>query len=136
MLFIAANDGMLHAFNGGEAADGGGTELWAYVPRMLMPQLFKLAATNYDVNHRFYVDGSPATMDVFIGGAWKTILVGGLNAGGRGFYALDVTDTTTPKGLWEICADRRRCAPSPTRTSATPTASRSSPSGPATASGW
>jgi type IV pilus assembly protein PilY1 len=110
VLFIASNDGMLHAINGGEAAAGGGTELWAYVPRMLMPQLFKLAATNYDVNHRFYVDGSPATMDVFLGGAWKTIVVGGLNAGGRGFYALDVTDTSTPKGLWEICSDASLCA--------------------------
>jgi type IV pilus assembly protein PilY1 len=96
---------MLHAFHGGEAAAGGGTELWAYVPRMLLPQLFKLAANNYDVNHRFYVDGSPVTMDVFIGGAWKTILVGGLNAGGRGYYALDVTDISNPKGMWEVCAD-------------------------------
>ena len=109
-LFIAANDGMLHAFNGGEAAAGGGTELWAYVPRMLLPQLFKLAADNYDVNHRFYVDGSPSTMDVFLGGAWKTILVGGLNSGGRGFYALDVTDTSNPKGMWEICSDSSLCA--------------------------
>ena len=105
VLFIASNDGMLHAFHGGEAAVGGGTELWAYVPRMLMPQLFKLAANNYDVNHRFYVDGSPTTMDVFFGpptNEWKTILVGGLNAGGRGYYALDVTDTSNPKGLWEF----------------------------------
>ena len=109
VLFIAANDGMLHAIHAGEDADGGGTELWAYVPRMLLPQLFKLAANNYDVNHRFYVDGSPTTMDVFIGGAWKTILVGGLNAGGRGYYALDVTDTSSPKGLWEICSDASLC---------------------------
>jgi type IV pilus assembly protein PilY1 len=72
---------------------------------MLQPELFKLAANNYDVNHRYYVDGSPATMDVFIGGAWKTILVGGLNAGGRGYYALDVTDPANPKGMWEVCAD-------------------------------
>ncbi|MGH8662058.1 MAG: pilus assembly protein, partial [Burkholderiales bacterium] len=36
---------------------------------------------------------------------WKTILVGGLNAGGRGYYALDVTDPNAPKGLWEFCAD-------------------------------
>jgi type IV pilus assembly protein PilY1 len=105
VLFIASNDGMLHAFHGGEAVDGGGTELWAYVPRMLQPELFKLAANNYDVNHRYYVDGSPATMDVFIGGAWKTVLVGGLNAGGRGYYALDVTDPANPKGMWEVCAD-------------------------------
>jgi type IV pilus assembly protein PilY1 len=105
VLYIAANDGMLHAFNSDT-----GSELWAYVPRMVMPDLYKLAAINYDVNHRFYVDGSPATMDVFLGGAWKTILVGGLNAGGRGYYALDITDPGSPKGLWEICSDATLCA--------------------------
>ena len=112
VLMIASNDGMLHGFNAGEAVAGGGAELWAYVPRMLMPELFKLAATSYDTNHRFYVDGSPVTMDVFIGGAWKTMLVGGLNAGGRGYYALDVTDPTAAgvKALWEICSDAALCA--------------------------
>jgi len=104
MLYIAANDGMLHALN----ADTG-AELWAYVPRIVMPELYKLAANNWDIKHRYYVDGSPATMDVFIGGAWKTILVAGLNAGGRGYYALDVTDPLNPKGLWEFCADATLC---------------------------
>jgi type IV pilus assembly protein PilY1 len=33
---------------------------------------------------------------------WKTILVGGLNGGGRGYYALDVTDPLAPKALWEF----------------------------------
>ena len=117
VLLIAANDGMLHAFHGGTVdVNGvvvdGGQELWAYVPRMLMPELYKLASTSYDTNHRYYVDGSPVTMDVFIGGAWKSILVGGLNAGGRGFYALDITDPTAAgvKALWEICADATLCA--------------------------
>jgi type IV pilus assembly protein PilY1 len=105
VLYIAANDGMLHAFNGDT-----GAELWAYAPRLLMPELFKLAASNYDINHRYYTDGSPSPMDVFIGGAWKTILVGGLNAGGRGYYALDVTDPLNPKGLWEFCSDATLCA--------------------------
>ena len=100
VLYVAANDGMLHAFN----ADTG-QEMWAWVPRMLWPELYKLASTTYDKSHRYYVDGSPVTMDVFIGGAWKTILVGGLNAGGRGYYAVDITDPNSPKGLWEVCAD-------------------------------
>jgi type IV pilus assembly protein PilY1 len=33
---------------------------------------------------------------------WKTILVGGLNGGGKGYYALDVTDPLAPKALWEF----------------------------------
>jgi type IV pilus assembly protein PilY1 len=104
VLYIASNEGMLHAFN----ADTG-DELWAYVPRIVMPDLFRLAATNYDINHRYYVDGSPSPMDVFIGGQWKTIIVGGLNSGGRGYYALDVTDPLNPKGLWEVCSDATLC---------------------------
>jgi type IV pilus assembly protein PilY1 len=102
VLYIPANDGMLHAFN----ADTG-NEMWAYVPRIVMPDLYKLASTTYDKFHRFYVDGSPTTMDVFFASTntWKTVLVGGLNAGGRGYYALDITDPNNPKGLWEVCAD-------------------------------
>ncbi len=105
MLYVAANDGMLHAFN----ADTG-EERWAYVPRMLLPNLYKLAEANYAAAHSFFVDGSPQVMDVVIGGAWRTILVGGLNAGGRGYYALDVTDPANPKALWEICHDSTLCA--------------------------
>ena len=112
VLYIAGNDGMLHAFNGGTAATGGGQELWAYVPRIVMPNLYTLATENWDVQHKFSVDGSPVTMDVFDSGAsaWKTILVGGLNKGGRGYYALDVTDPANPKGLWEVCSDNTLCA--------------------------
>ncbi|HEX6692834.1 MAG TPA: PilC/PilY family type IV pilus protein, partial [Burkholderiales bacterium] len=62
--------------------------------------------------HRFFVDGSPQIGDVCFGHTtstpctskdnWHTILVGGLNQGGRGYYALDVTDPDNPKGLWEL----------------------------------
>lgn len=46
--------------------------------------------------------------------SWKTILVAGLNKGGRGYYALDITDPNNPKGLWEICADSALCEVSDT----------------------
>ena len=70
-LYIAANDGMLHAFNGDT-----GVEMWAYVPRIVFPNLHKLAEDDYANRHQFSVDGSPRTMDVYAAGAWKTILVG------------------------------------------------------------
>lgn len=104
-LFIAANDGMLHALHGNT-----GDELWGYVPRIVMPSMRKLADKLYAEKHAYLVDGSPSLMDVYIGGAWKTILVAGLNSGGRGYYALDVTEPTNPKGLWEICNDASLCA--------------------------
>ena len=105
VVFIAANDGMLHAFD----ADKGG-ELWAYVPRITMKKLYKQASVNYASSHQFSTDGSPELADVKIDGEWRTVLVAGLNAGGRGYYALDVTDPAEPKPLWEICADSSVCA--------------------------
>jgi type IV pilus assembly protein PilY1 len=105
LLFVGANDGMLHALNAST-----GSEVWAYVPKMLLPNLLHLADASYGSNHSYFVDGSPTLTDVFIGGAWKTVLVGGLNSGGRGYYALDVTDPANPKGLWEICSNPALCA--------------------------
>jgi type IV pilus assembly protein PilY1 len=105
MVYVAANDGMLHAFN---SVDG--VERWAYAPRITMPKLYLQANAGYGANHQYTVDGTPETADVQIGGAWKTILVGGLNAGGRGYYALDITDPANPTPLWEFCSDSNICA--------------------------
>ena len=105
-IYVGANDGMLHAF----AADTG-IERWAYVPSAVVPQLWKLADKNYSGSHVNFVNGSPAISDVCVANCsntaaplpvWKTILVGGLNAGGRGYYAIDVTDPATPVLLWEL----------------------------------
>jgi type IV pilus assembly protein PilY1 len=97
VVYAAANDGMLHAFN----ADTG-AEMWAYVPSMVLPSLYKLADKNYSGNHQYFVDGTPVAGDVYFGGAWHTIVVGGLNGGGRGYYALDVTNPAAPVALWEF----------------------------------
>lgn len=105
MVYVAANDGMLHAFNGDT-----GVEVWAYVPPALMGNLYRLADKTYSANHRYYVDGSPTVVDICpnapastcTAAEWKSILIGGFNAGGRGYYALDVTNPATPKGLWNF----------------------------------
>jgi type IV pilus assembly protein PilY1 len=97
MVYVGANDGMLHAFNATT-----GDETWAYVPKLLMPKLYQLADKFYASNHQYFVDGSPTVGDVYFGGAWHTILVGGFNDGGRGYYALDITDPASPKALWEF----------------------------------
>ena len=95
-VYVAANDGMLHSFNAGT-----GLENWAYVPSFVLPNLKALAGDNYPNSHQYYVDGSPTVSDVWNGSAWRTILVGGLNGGGKGYYALDITDPATPLVLWE-----------------------------------
>ena len=98
MVYVGGNDGMLHAFNASN-----GDEAWAYVPSMLLPKLYRLADKYYSSNHQYYVDGSPTVGDVkFADGTWHTILVGGLNGGGRGYYALDITTPGSPKALWEF----------------------------------
>ena len=91
---------------------GEGSERWAYIPSMVFPTLKRLAESNYSTNHRYLTDGSPVVGDICLGHTtaspcssasnWRTIIVAGLNAGGRGYYALDITDPANPKGLWEI----------------------------------
>lgn len=105
MVYISGNDGMLHAFNAGS-----GQEEWAYIPTMVLPNLYKLADVNYPNNHKFFVDGTLVVRDAYFGGSWKTLLVGGLGAGGSGFYALDVTNPDTPKALWEFKSRSSSCA--------------------------
>ncbi|MDB5753338.1 MAG: pilus assembly protein PilY [Ramlibacter sp.] len=109
VVLAAANDGMLHAFARSTDPSGtgavGGEELWAFIPSFVLPNLYKLADTGYETNHSYFVDGSPQIGDIFVDGAWKTIVVGGLNKGGRGYYALDVTVPQTPKLLWEYKHD-------------------------------
>ncbi|MDP1523406.1 MAG: PilC/PilY family type IV pilus protein [Methylotenera sp.] len=96
-VYIGANDGMLHAF---DAVTG--DERWAYVPSMLISKMWKLADKNYSTNHDYYANGSPTISDVYDGSAWRTILVAGLNGGGRGYYALDITNPAAPTLLWEF----------------------------------
>lgn len=97
MVYVGANDGMLHAFN----ADTG-DEVWAFVPTAVLPNVYKLADKQYATQHQSFVDATPFVQDIKIGTEWRTILVGGMGAGGRGYYALDVTDPGSPKALWEF----------------------------------
>jgi type IV pilus assembly protein PilY1 len=97
MVYVASNDGMMHAFNATT-----GAENFTFVPSLVMPNLYKLADKNYTAQHRYFVDGTPVAGDAYFSGAWHTIVVGGLNSGGNGYYALDVTDPANPKALWEF----------------------------------
>lgn len=100
MLYIGANDGMLHAFDKDD-----GSEVWAFVPHTVMPNMYKLTDQDYANKHQYFVDGSPTVAKA----DGKTILVAGFNHGGKGYYALDVTSSTSPKPLWELCTDAALC---------------------------
>jgi len=88
MIYVGANDGMLHGFR-----DSDGEEKLAYVPSAVFDNLKDL--TNPYYQHKFFVDAPPIVGDVKIGSDWKTMLIGAMGAGGRGIYALDVTDPST-----------------------------------------
>lgn len=98
MLYVGANDGMLHGFNASNLV-----ERFAYVPNGVFPKLSALTSPDY--SHRFLVDGSPRSGDAYINGGWKTVLVGGLGAGGKSIFALDITNPAGFSGdnvLWEF----------------------------------
>ncbi len=103
-IYVGANDGMIHAFD-----ESTGAEVYAYIPSMLFPRLGLLSAPDY--THKDYHTGELVAADAQIGTAWKTILAGGLGAGGKGLFALDITNPnlssetsysgTDKKVLWE-----------------------------------
>ncbi|MHC1480449.1 pilus assembly protein [Frateuria aurantia] len=121
VVYVGANDGMLHAFDARLAGTSGaspGRELWGFVPNSVyanLPAQSKLSNFTFTPT----VDGTPVQGDVFFSAAsssngstmgWHTILVGGLRYGGRGVYAVDVTSPSTmtststvaSKILWEF----------------------------------
>ncbi|WP_439448741.1 pilus assembly protein [Stenotrophomonas sp. ATs4] len=117
MVYVGANDGMLHAFDGGMNGNGvsdsaGGGETFAYIPGTALGHMANLlypyvASQKSDqrFRHRYYVDGPIAVADAQIGGNWATALVGTAGAGGRSVFALDVTTPSsfgTTNRLWEI----------------------------------
>ena len=102
-VYAGANDGMLHAF---DATNG--RELFAYIPSWMGPKLSALTDPSYE--HQSYVDATPVIGDAKIGSGttatdWRSVLVSGTGGGGRGVFALDVTDPTAfspSKVLWEF----------------------------------
>ena len=102
MVYVGANDGMLHAINAGTllekwsgqssdqkaylSGSNLGREAWAFVPKSVLPYLTYLKETNYC--HLYYVDAPSLLVDASIEGttktasSWKTILIGGSGLGG------------------------------------------------------
>jgi len=94
VLYAGGNDGMLHAFAASDDLGGnvvGGQELFAYVPNLVFENLKNIANTTY--SHNFFVDLSPLVSDVTLTGV-TTMLVGGLGKGGKGYYALNISDVS------------------------------------------
>jgi type IV pilus assembly protein PilY1 len=120
VIYVGANDGFLHAFRGGTQNSSGvtvgssipndGRELLAYAPATPLSTLYSpdipLNYSDQSYNHNYFVDATAGTGDAYINGAWQTLLIGGLGAGGNAtgpvtsdsntaastIYLLNVTD--------------------------------------------
>jgi Tfp pilus tip-associated adhesin PilY1 len=130
VLYVGANDGMLHAFDAGSFQDpdpntpgdefysaGDGTEKFGYIPGFLLDRVKRLPQE--DVGKLYFVDGSGSAADVFVdydgdgireGSEWTTALLMPMRQGGEGIIALDVTDPNASSGnhgpyprlMWEL----------------------------------
>jgi hypothetical protein len=86
----------------GSFDNGTGKELFGYVPRMVLPTLRDMSLSK---RHAYNVDGTVTVTDAFIDPVrqdattfpreidreWRTVVVGGLREGGRGYFGLDIT---------------------------------------------
>ena len=111
-VIVGSSDGMIHQFDGAT-----GQEIMAYVPGTAYApnesttanRLLALTKPNYD--HNYIVDGQFKESQYYTAGAWKTMTIGGMGAGGKGWVALDTTvpaeasDSETSlqaRVLWEL----------------------------------
>lgn len=85
VVYIGANDGMLHAFN-----TTNGVELFAYIPSPMLAKMAQLSNPTYE--HKYFVDGEldfASKSDTFLN---RSYLVATLGRGGKGLFGLDVTN--------------------------------------------
>jgi type IV pilus assembly protein PilY1 len=109
-FYVGANDGMLHAF------DEDLNERWAFIPPSLLNKLRNMTGTSGlspgqgKTNSSYFVDGPITVKDVYIESEkkWKTILMGGLGYGGKGYYVLDITNPDIPLHLFSFNHDVTR----------------------------
>lgn len=131
VVYVGANDGMLHAFNGALTGTDAGREIFAYVPNAVFngpdntPGVNGLASLGRSpLNHRYLVNATPTSYDIDMNrtgtgstpattaAEWHSVLIGGLGKGGRSYYAIDVTNplgitneaTAAANVLWEFTA--------------------------------
>ena len=110
MIYVGSNDGMLHGFDAET-----GQERLAFIPNEVLTGAFNnrladLSSPNYQ--HQYYVDLTPVVEDIFVGPpieadaidnagkTWHTVLMGGYNNGGKGYFALNITDSAQFAGAY------------------------------------
>ncbi|MDC6474122.1 PilC/PilY family type IV pilus protein [Candidatus Pelagibacter ubique] len=110
IVYAGANNGILHAF---EASNG--EELWGYIPPNALGNFEKVPSSKANSTNAIYgIDGSPVVKDIYFDDTpndgttnprWRTILLSGLGGGGKGLFALDVTNPSSPTHLFAVNND-------------------------------
>jgi type IV pilus assembly protein PilY1 len=126
MLYTATTDGQLHAFKI-SASDPADTfkinqltnnEIWSFFPPSVLPNLLG----SYD-RQALLLDGAPVIADVagqvVTGTAapvyerrrqfpvqWSSVLLAGGGSAGGFYYALDITEPSKPRFLWQLAKDQ------------------------------
>ena len=113
MIYVGANDGMLHAFSTEK-----GKEEWAFAPPLLAHTYPLMVNQNLNKagiggsNAIFGVDGSMVVHDMYFKSAldnsekWHTILFVPYGRGGAGFSVLDITNPIKPLHLYSVYNDK------------------------------
>ena len=95
VVYVGANDGLLHGFAAGSFDSTGqiydssantGEEVLAYMPQSVLQYIHSASYSSIDYSnpqygHNFYVDASPGTGDLYYDNAWHTWLVSGVGPG-------------------------------------------------------
>jgi len=107
IVYAGANNGILHAFDASN-----GEELWGYIPPNVLGNFEKIPSSKANSTNAIYgIDGSPVVKDIYFDDTpndgttnprWRTILLSGLGSGGKGLFAIDVTNPNNPTHLFAI----------------------------------
>ncbi|WP_067514461.1 pilus assembly protein [Endozoicomonas ascidiicola] len=123
VLYVGANDGLIHAFNSGfwdesefsyvltaennEVSHPLGSEIWSYAPMNLLPHLRWLPEEDYP--HVYYMDSEPLVFDANIfeedadhPGGWGTVLVVGMRFGGGNIEITVDDENRTMRSAWVV----------------------------------
>ena len=127
MLYVGTNAGMLHAIKASvkDTDTDRGTEVFAYIPGGLYQGVNGVPIQtglqhrgDPDFTHKNMVDGPIGVFDIDLGKTpggsgtpdWRSVLVGAMGKGGKGYFAIDVTDPSAfstetaaaTKVMWEF----------------------------------
>ena len=108
-LAVGSNDGFVRMIrNTTTGGSESGAEVWGFMPQSVMGQVKTLRHNPSGTKHPYMVDGSPVAYledgdsNGTIDAGEKAWLFFGLRRGGKGYYALDVTDPEKPELMWSI----------------------------------